>query len=96
MDLFRKILEFFSSSIRKEDRGMVKFIHEMEDEGDERIITVHADPNGFMIFSIFTVEEWGMVTDVCDITGRYIDDVIKEIAEDSNITTITIDPKDFN
>lgn len=75
---------------------MVKFIHEMEDEGDERIITVHADPNGFMIFSIFTVEEWGMVTDVCDITGRYIDDVIKEIAEDSNITTITIDPKDFN
>lgn len=96
MDLFRRILEFFSSSIRKEDRGMVKFIHQMDDSGDERIITVHADQDGFMIFSIFTPDEWAMVTDVCDITGRYVDDIIKEIAQENNITTITIDPRDFN
>lgn len=94
MDLFRKILEFFSSSIREEDRGMVKFIYEID--GSERVITVHADPYGLMIFSIFTVEEWQMVTDICDLTGHYVDDVIKDILEDNNIATITVDPKDFN
>ena len=97
MDLFKRILEFLSSSVRKEDRGMVKFLYQInEDSEEERVITVHADSDGFMVVSIFTTDEWEMVTDVCDITGRYIDDVVRDIAADNNITTITIDPKDFN
>lgn len=74
---------------------MVVFHHEMADDGTQRMITIHADPEGFVVMTIFTPEEWEMILGIVELTGESLEEVIKVIAEDNNVTTITLDPKDF-
>lgn len=93
VDFIRKILSFFTN--KSEVDGMVVFSHEMLDDGSERLITVHADREGFVIMTIFTPEEWEMVLNVVELTGSKLEDVICGLVEDNNITTISFDPKDF-
>lgn len=74
---------------------MVFFNHEMADDGTQRVITIHADPDGFVVMTIFTPEEWEMILGVVELTGESLEEVIRTIAEDNNVATITLDPKDF-
>ena len=92
MDFIKRILEAF---LNKKDDEIFSFVHDMEQDSEERIVTVHADTTGYLIFSIFTIEQWLMVTDICELTNVDIEDVIRAISEDENIATITVDPKDF-
>lgn len=94
MGFIQKILKFLTN--KHERDGMITFIHEMEDDDTERVITVHADGEGFIVMTIFTPEEWQMVVDIITVTGGDIESVVKEIAEDNNVATIILDPKDFN
>lgn len=93
MDFIRKILEFLSD--KSEVRGMVFFNHEVSEDGSQRVITIHADPEGFVVMTIFTPEEWEMILSVVELTGESLEEVVKTIADDNNVATITLDPKDF-
>lgn len=93
MDFIKRILEAF---LQKQDDEVFSFLHQMEEEVTEKIVTVHSDPNGYIVFSIFTPEQWSMINDICELTDRDIEDVIKEISEEESIATITVDPKDFS
>jgi len=92
VDFIKRILESF---LNKKDEEIFSFIHDMDEDSSERIITVHATQDGYVVFSIFTIEQWSMVTDICELTDRDIEEVVCEISEDENIPTISIDPKDF-
>lgn len=95
LDFVRRILQFFTECVRHEDGDMISFLHHMEDDDSSRIVTLHADPNGFLIFTVFTPEEWDMVKDVSEITGSYVEDLVKDIAQENSVVQITIDPKEF-
>lgn len=94
MGFIQKILKFLMN--RHERDGMITFDHVMDDDQSERVITVHADQYGYIVMTIFSPQEWDMVLDVVSLTDTNIEDVVKEIAEDNNVATITLDPKDFN
>ena len=80
---------------RKEDNGFVSFHNKTEDDHSERVIVVQTDGDGMIVLTFFTMEEWEMVLDVVSLTGQDLDDIVKDIAYDSNIATIVVDPKDF-
>lgn len=93
MDFIKKILESF---LNKKDKEIFSFIHNMEKDSEERVITVHSNSDGFITFCIFTPEQWSMIIDICQLTNVDVEEVILQIAEDENIATITVDPRDFN
>jgi hypothetical protein len=37
-----------------------------------------------------------MIVDICELTSRDIEDVVREISDDENITNIAIDPRDID
>jgi hypothetical protein len=95
MDFIKRVLEFFADCVRHEDGDMISFVHNMDDDNSSRVVTVHADPNGFLIFTVFTPEEWGMIKDVSELTGSYVEDLVKDISEESGVVQITVDPKEL-
>lgn len=93
MDFLKKILQIISESVSKD--GVSHYIHESNDVIEERVITVHANDDGMMVFSIFTPEQWSMVSDIAELSERDIEDVLREIAEEDDIASIVIDPREF-
>ena len=74
---------------------MVAFSHQMADDGSIKMITVYADEEGFIVMTVFTPEEWEMILGIVELTGESLEGIIREIAQENNVTTITLDPKDF-
>lgn len=95
MDFIKKILSMISDSSCQDKDGMINFVYQMEEDFSERIITVHFDEDGMIIFSIFDTDQWSMILDICELSGSDIQDVVRDISEDNNIATITVDPKEF-
>jgi len=93
MDFLKKILQIISESVSKD--GVSHYVHESNDILDERVITVHANEDGMMVFSIFTPEQWSMITDIAEFSERNIEDVLREIAEEDDIASIVVDPREF-
>jgi hypothetical protein len=79
----------------KRNGNMINFVYDLEDDNTQRVVTIHADPNGFMIFTIFSTEEWQMIESISELSERDVEDVVREISEDESLTTITIDPTEF-
>jgi len=79
----------------KRNGNMINFVYDLEDDNTQRVVTIHADPNGFMIFTIFSVEEWQMIESIGELSERDVEDIVREISEDESLTTITIDPTEF-
>lgn len=95
MEFIRRILEFFSGSSMKRNGDMINFVYDLEDDNTQRVVNIHADANGLMIFTIFSVEEWQMIESISELSDRNIDEIVREISEDESLTTITIDPTEF-
>jgi CBS domain containing-hemolysin-like protein len=79
----------------KRNGNMINFVYDLEDDNTQRVVTIHADPNGFMIFTIFSTEEWQMIESISELSERDVEDIVREISEDESLTTITIDPTEF-
>lgn len=95
MEFIRRILEFFSGSSMKRNGDMINFVYDLEDDNTQRVVNIHADANGLMIFTIFSVEEWQMIESISELSDRNVDEIVREISEDESLTTITIDPTEF-
>lgn len=96
MDFVRRILNLFKKEQIAGTSRFTSFIHPSDGDSSECIVTVHADETGYLIFSIFSPDEWAMIVDVCELTSRNIEDVVREISDDENITNIAIDPRDID
>lgn len=79
----------------KRNGDMINFVYDLEDDNTQRVVNIHADANGFMIFTIFSVEEWQMIESISELSDRNVDEIVREISEDESLTTITIDPTEF-
>ena len=96
MDFVRRILDFFKDKVESEPHEFCSFLHQVDEDCHEYVITVHTDPTGYLVFSIFSFEEWQMVVDVCKLTSRPIEDFVREISDNDEITNIVIDPRDVD
>lgn len=79
----------------KRNGDMINFTYDLEDDNTQRVVNIHADANGLMIFTIFSVEEWQMIESISELSDRNVDEIVREISEDESLTTITIDPTEF-
>lgn len=79
----------------KRNGDMINFVYDLEDDNTQRVVNIHADANGLMIFTIFSVEEWQMIESISELSDRNVDEIVREISEDESLTTITIDPTEF-
>ena len=48
-----------------------------------------------LVFNIFDAQEWAMVLDICDITGKEAHEVVMDLDLDDNTRTIRVDPTEF-
>ena len=96
MDFVRRILDFFKDKVESEPNEFCSFLHKVDDDSSEYVVTVHADPTGYLVFSIFSFEEWQMVVDVCKLTSGKVEDLVREISDNDEITSIVIDPRDVD
>jgi len=96
MDFVQRILNLFKKEQIAGINQFISFIHAPDGASSECIVTVHTDETGYLIFSIFSPDEWAMIVDICELTSRNIEDVVREISDDENITNIAIDPRDID
>ncbi len=94
--IFRKILSFFMTSKdpHYDEFGISSFAVG-ETEELEKVVTIHSDANGNLIFSAFEPEEWEMMNGMCEITGRDIGELIEEIEADNASRILVVDPTEF-
>lgn len=96
MDFVRRILDFFKDKVESEPNEFCSFVHRMDEDTSEYVVTAHADPTGYLVFSIFSLEEWQMVVDISELTSRKVEDIVREISDNDEITNIVIDPRDID
>jgi hypothetical protein len=96
MDFVRRILDLFKKEQIAGTSQFTSFVYVSDVTSSEFVVTVHADETGYLIFSIFSPDEWAMIVDICELTSRDIEDVVREISDDENITNIAIDPRDID
>lgn len=92
MDYIRRILEFLANSAH--EQGMVTFEHEGIDS-EKKIIAVHPTKDGMIVLTVMTPEEYSMVMDIVELSGKALEDVLREFDESQVFATIEFDPKDF-
>ncbi len=96
MDFVKKILEFFQDRIENDPSQFYSIAHFLEENRTEYTVTVHGSSDGCLVFCVFTNEEWAMVTDICELTSRDVQDVVAELANDNSIMNIVVDPRDMD
>lgn len=93
MDFIKKLLKFIEdSNIEEIDETFTKFTHNMDMENTERVVTMSTTPDGMMVMSIFTPEQWDMAIHLCEVTEKDIQTIVEELSSDGDIATIVIDP----
>lgn len=96
MDFVRKILDLFKNKLEASPAEFNSFVKFLEDAKDHQVVTVHADPDGYLVFCIFSQQEWSMVNDICELTSRNIEDIVRDLADDHSITSIVVDPREVD
>lgn len=95
MDFVRRILEFFQNKTEAKSEDFCSFLHELKDDGKEYVITVHAEADGYLTFCILSKAEWDMVVDICELTSRNVENMIRDLSDNNEITSIVVDPRDI-
>lgn len=95
MDFVRRILEFFQNKTETSSEEFSTFIHELKEDGKEYAITVHAESDGYLTFCILSKAEWDMIVDICQLTSKNVEEMIRELSDNNEITSIVVDPRDI-
>lgn len=66
-----------------------------ENELEQNMVTMYADSYGNLIFNVFSIDQWNMIDDIVELTGKERFEIIQGLSEDDSIKTWTIDPKEF-
>lgn len=94
MDFVRRILEMFENKSEVQAQELYSFFYELKNNHQEYIITVHALENGCIVFCVVSPEQWSMITDICELTGKDIELVVRELSENNEITSVVVDARD--
>ena len=97
MDFIKRLLQFYQESDYEDmSEGLSKFIHDGSGElTEDKIVTVQVSQEGFMVLCVFTPEQWDMACHISEVSNKDIQQVVQELAEDGDITTVVIDPTEF-
>ena len=96
MDFVKQILQFFKERVDLAPSGFCSFASFLEDDQSEYIVTVYAESNGYLVFSVFSTDEWAMVNDICELTSRNVEDIVREISDNNEIINIVVDPREID
>lgn len=94
MDFVRRILQMFEGKSEVEAQQLYSFFYELKNTHTEYIITIHALDNECIVFCVISPEQWSMITDICELTGRDVESVVKELSENNEIMSIVVDTRD--
>lgn len=96
MDFIKKLLQLIEECELEEiNEKFSKFKYVMDDELEEKILTMSTNEEGYIIMGIFTPQQWDMAVCLAEVSGKDIQDVVSELSNDGDIATLTIDPKEF-
>lgn len=93
-ELYKKIMNLFSHLIDDKESEIVSFA-ELSDPDLEKVITVHPDENGNLVIMMFDPEQWQMVENICQMTGKDESEVLSGIDQENLVKKIIINPKDY-
>lgn len=96
MDFVRRVLDFFKDKVTADPSEFYSFAHFLEENQSEYVATVQGEPDGYLVFCIFSHDEWAMVVDICELTNRNACDVVRELADDNAVMNIVVDPRDMS
>ena len=96
MEYLRKLIEFINS-LGDDIFDDNVYIMDSEDEDDSKsfILTVHSNDDGNVVFNTFSIEQWEMMDDICELTGKDKFNVIEDLCSDGEIESWIVDPKEF-
>lgn len=81
MDFFDQFMNYFENEdLRQELIDLL--MPDVSDQQEEKMITAHVSHAGEMVFSVFTMEEWKMVTEMSRIIGKEVDEIVKDLGPD--------------
>lgn len=93
-ELYRKIMNLFSHLIDNEKSEIVNFA-ELTDPDLEKVITVHPNEDGNLVLMMFDPEQWQMIENICQMTGKEESEVLLGIDEENLVKKLIIDPKNY-
>lgn len=96
MDFVRRILEFFKNNSAHSANDFNSFLSELKAESDGYVVTVHTEQDGFLTLSMMEKSQWQMIVDICELTSRSVQDMVRQLSDNNEITSIVIDPRDLN
>jgi len=95
-DFVKRILDLVEQNLDQVDPDdILRFTHEFSIDNTERVITVHPTQDGYIVFSVFNEDEWIIVNNICEISEKPLDQVIYELAQEGESSTVIIDPRQF-
>ena len=81
MDFFDQFMNYFENEdLRQQLIDLL--MPDVSDQQEEKMITAHVSDAGEMVFSVFTMEEWKMVTEMSRIIGKEVDEIVKDLGPD--------------
>lgn len=95
MDFVRRILDFFNNKSNINSSEFHSFIHELKQDEQQYVITVHAELDGYLTFCILSCDEWAMINDICQLTSKNLEEMIRQLSDNNEITSIVVDPRDL-
>lgn len=92
MDMFYKLINRFLESRKNASEPQLDFEYEKVEDNQEIIVTVHTEDDFNFTMSIFDKDQWSMVTDICDLSNKTQEEVIRSLnASAPNILQFTRD-----
>jgi hypothetical protein len=93
--IFKKILSIFNNHFDTDLDEILQFTHNVSSTNEEKFVTIHPSKDGDIVLSVLTPEQLDMVLSICEFSNRSIEHVIPELAEEGDIPTISVNPKEF-
>lgn len=90
-DFFEQIQFMFQD--KKLVQDLINFITPHE-SSEEKIITAYAEPDGEIVFSIFTKQQYEMIHEMSTILKKSVEDIIRDLSPDE-IDQFFYDPESF-
>jgi len=97
MDFFRKLFELilYSREGNDVDEQQVYLLDTGDDEETESVVSFYPDGYGNLVFNVFSIDQWEMIDDITQLTETDKFDIIRGLAEQGEVETWTIDPREF-
>lgn len=95
MDIFFRLINKFLESRKNASEPQLDFEFEDTEGLDNLVVTIHTEDDYNFTMSIFDKNQWGMVTDISEITNQSVEDVVRSLdASAPNILNFTRDDLD--